>query len=175
MKKIADVVINKKTFFDNLTHEDIKKKFSLTKSQSIILRNMVADYKKGKKLSAILKKSNMDIDKQELNKILHKFQANKTKNAIFFEDIENLKEKLALSKSNGDILDKMKEDYTAGKFSLSDIPNISKINILELKKENLNKILDYFKEHNMKKKHVPFIKQSKFKQWKSNIGAKLNL
>lgn len=175
MKKIADVVKeNKKAFFGNLTHEDIKNKFSLTKSQSVILKNMVADYKKGKKLSTILRQSNMDIDKEELNKILRKFQANKTKNAIFFENIENLKKKMVLSKSNGDVLDKMKEDYKAGKFSLSDIPNISKINILELKLENLNKILAYFKEHIMKKKHVPFIKQSKLKQWKSDIGAKFN-
>lgn len=170
------VKLNKRdALFKDMKHKDVKKKFSLTKSKSSILRHMINDYKKGKNLSLILRKSNINLeylDKKDMDSILNLYKA--AKKSSLFDNVNKLKKKMRLTKSDAEIFEKMTEDYKDCKFSLSDIPNISNIDTSDIKKENLIQIIDYYKEHKMTKQHVPFVKQSKLKQWKSDIEAKLS-
>ncbi|XP_047536556.1 uncharacterized protein LOC125070653 [Vanessa atalanta] len=85
---------------------------------------------------------------------------------------DELKKQFSLTASKHKMLGNMIEDYKKGKISLtalqSDLKNDKKI----LNKENLNQMLKYYKEQ--KSKHQPIVKQSKFKQLKSDLRAKID-
>ncbi|XP_046970327.1 uncharacterized protein LOC124537501 [Vanessa cardui] len=182
------------------SYENLRQKVTLTPSKSIIFRNMINDYKKGNfSFTQLSDKQIMDINKmnsQDLNKLLDQFESKKNKNNIFknidskkinskFKNYsltnldflkninsDELKKQFSLTASKHKMLGNMIEDYKKGKISLTALQNDLKNDKKILNKENLNQMLKYYKEQ--KSKHQPIVKQSKFKQLKSDLRAKID-
>lgn len=186
-------------------HKNLKKKFSLTQSKTEVLKNMLEDYKTKKcsfsKITISNDKTNInDFNKDDLDKILNRYQSLKEKEIISNRDrlkgiTENifrkdkriskkqleflknqdsdvLKKTLFLTDSKPKLLRNMADDLKKGKFSLTVIPSPLIKDRNNIQKEDLTNILNYYKSQK-KTEHYPFVKQSKLKQFKSDLRAKI--
>ncbi|CAH0713292.1 unnamed protein product, partial [Brenthis ino] len=185
-------------------HKNLKKKFSLTQSKTEVLKNMLEDYTTKKfsfsKIIISNDKTNINnFNKEDLNKILNRYQSLKEKERnssrdklkgitanIFTRDKRISKKQLEFLKNqDSDILKKtffltdsklkllrnMADDLKKGKFFLTAIPSplIKDRNNIQ---KDLTNILNYYKLQ-QKTEHYPFVKQSKLKQFKSDLRAKI--
>ena len=90
------------------------------------------------------------------------------------QDSKVLKKKLELNDSKLKLFNKMGNDIKEGKFSVTAIPSKIIKGKKNIQKEDLPKILNYYKlQQKQKKEHYPFVKQSKLKQLKSDLRAKI--
>lgn len=188
---------------ENESYTNLRKKFPLTASKSALFRDMINDYKKGNfPLIKLRNKNITDLDNlnsRDFNTLLNKYESQK-KNKIFdrkskelsmlknidskykklsiknlelVKDMKSheLKKKFSLNSSKQKILGNMIDDYKKGKISLSDMRRHVKKDLKVINKENLNAMLNYYKRN--KSVHVPITKQSKFKQIKSDLRARI--
>ncbi|XP_050352223.1 uncharacterized protein LOC126774731 [Nymphalis io] len=84
----------------------------------------------------------------------------------------DLKKPFSLTNSKHKMLGNMIEDYKKGKISLTELQRDIKNGKKMLNKENINQMLNYYKDQ--KSKHQSIVKQSKFKQLKSDLRAKID-
>ncbi|VVC87654.1 unnamed protein product, partial [Leptidea sinapis] len=94
-----------------------------------------------------------------------KFSFNDSKLDVL--DIHELKKKFSITPSKLVDLNDMIEDYKKTKFSLTEILKNSNIDIKNLDKKNLEKLINKYKEQ--KEKRNSFVKQPKLQQLKSDL------
>ncbi|CAK1552510.1 unnamed protein product [Leptosia nina] len=87
-------------------------------------------------------------------------------------DKAELKKKLSITSSKHKVLKSMLSDYKKKKFSITQLFGKSKVDLDKLDKDDLKKVLEIYKDKD-KAKNIPFVKQSKLKQLKSDWRAKL--
>ncbi|CAF4808236.1 unnamed protein product [Pieris macdunnoughi] len=135
--------------------------------------------KKAKEYEEKYKKASLldDLDKYKRSSYMKKYD-DKYKNLSYLDfkqlesmDKDKLKHKLSITSSKHNILKTMLSDYKKKKFSLTGLFSKSKVDMDKLDKEKIQKLIELYKDK--KKKSFTFVKQSKIKQLKSDLRAKL--
>lgn len=152
--------------------------YSVSKSLGKRVKSYVDDLKENNIYLDLDKTTALNLnseEKQRFKKLADKVEKeNELKELERLKDIVMLQRKFSITPSKRAVLNSLVEDYKIGKFSFSNFPFKSKLNINTIDKNDLNKIIAHY-ESEKKKKHNDFKKQSKFKQLRSDFREKLKL